>query len=201
MNGRPNAPTFHVLDPSSISQDEVLDKVFDGTYWGAIVATAAATDRFEGALASDAAAQSYNASQALLYAGLEVRYATAWSGFVLPSLQQVIQTTNGIFRQQEVAPLLASETAYSGAAIDVMLNPVSSTYANLSRSSVAREDASSGTDHPSLYSALPSGYEGSPQHGRHGLPVPVPGALASLALRLRRVGLLNHILSHSSSSS
>ncbi|GAA6005745.1 uncharacterized protein JCM10292_004619 [Rhodotorula paludigena] len=131
VNGRPNAPTFHVLDASSVSQDEVLDKVFDGTYWGAIVATASATDRFEGALASDAAAQSYNASQALLYAGLEVRYATAWSGFVLPSLQQVIQTTNGIFRQQVVAPLLASETAYSGAVIDVMLSPVSSTYANL----------------------------------------------------------------------
>ncbi|GAA5822502.1 hypothetical protein JCM3770_002439 [Rhodotorula araucariae] len=131
VNGRKNLPTFYVLDASSISPDDVLDQVFDGTYWGSIVAMSGASERFEAALSSTSAAQSYNASQALQYSGLEVRYTTAWAAVVLAAINTVLQSTNAIFRQETVAPLLTAGTVYSADAAQVLAIPLGATFANL----------------------------------------------------------------------
>jgi hypothetical protein len=77
LDATDNEPTFKVIDGSTTTPADVQKLVFDGHYWGAIVANAGASDRFTAAVASDAAAASYDASKALDYVGLEVRYNTA----------------------------------------------------------------------------------------------------------------------------
>ncbi|CDR46497.1 hypothetical protein NBRC10512_001631 [Rhodotorula toruloides] len=131
VNGQKTLPTFVVANASSITRDEALHRVFDGEYWGAVFATAGATSRFEAALAGGGAAAGYNASQAFEYSGLEVRYPTAWSAVVLSALNRVLQTNAHIFNAQTVAPLLASSTALSPSAAQVAVNPLGSTYINL----------------------------------------------------------------------
>ncbi|BGP03654.1 nitrosoguanidine resistance protein [Rhodotorula toruloides] len=131
LNGQKTLPTFVIANASSITHDEALHTVFDGEYWGAVFATEGATNRFEAALAGGSAAAAYNASQGLEYSGLEVRYPSAWSGVVLSALLRVLQTTAHIFNAQTVAPLLASGTALTPPAAQVVVNPLGSTYINL----------------------------------------------------------------------
>lgn len=79
LDATDNEPTFKVLDGSSTTPAAVQKLVFDGHYWGAVVANAGASDRFTAAAASDAAAATYDATSALEYIGLEVRYNTVRS--------------------------------------------------------------------------------------------------------------------------
>ncbi|TNY22026.1 hypothetical protein DMC30DRAFT_445625 [Rhodotorula diobovata] len=130
VNGQRTFPTFHVLAANSTSPNDVLRSVFEGQYWGSIVATEGASSRFEAAIASADAATSYDASQALQYSGLEVRYATAWSGVVLPALNKVMQSAELIFEREIVAPLLTSGTAYSSPSAQVLADPIGATFIN-----------------------------------------------------------------------
>ncbi|GAA6013432.1 hypothetical protein JCM10207_008842 [Rhodosporidiobolus poonsookiae] len=131
FNGQKTMPTFVTIPANSTSPEDMQHRVFDGEHWGAIYSTAGATDRFNAAIASDSAATSYNAAEALVYTGLEVRYNTVWSGFVLNNLNKVLGATTAAFNRQTVAPLVASGTTYSAAESAVLVNPVSSTYVNL----------------------------------------------------------------------
>jgi len=130
VNGQKDYPTFHILAANSTSPAEVLHKVWDGRYWGSIVATSGASSRFDTAVASAAAASTYDATQALEYSGLEVRYTTAWSGAVLPALNKVMQSAFARFDLDTVAPLLSSGTAYSTASAQVLARPVAATFIN-----------------------------------------------------------------------
>ncbi|KPV73272.1 uncharacterized protein RHOBADRAFT_55040 [Rhodotorula graminis WP1] len=130
VNGQDSLPTFHILAANSTSRDEVLHKVWQGRYWGSIIATEGASSRFEAAVASADAASTYDAAQALEYSGLEVRYTTAWSGAVLPALLQVSQTASARFSAAVVAPLLESGTSYSAASAQVLVRPVAATFVN-----------------------------------------------------------------------
>ncbi|GAA5830151.1 hypothetical protein JCM11251_006898 [Rhodosporidiobolus azoricus] len=131
VNGHNTMPTFELVSASEISPEDLQHRVWEGKYWGGIYATAGATDRFQAAIASDAAATTYNASAAFVYTGLEVRYNSIWSGYVLSNLNKIVGSATAIFNRQTVAPLVASGADYSAAAAAVLVNPVGSSYANL----------------------------------------------------------------------
>ncbi|GAA5916938.1 hypothetical protein JCM6882_003834 [Rhodosporidiobolus microsporus] len=131
MSGQRGTPTFDILDAGSNSAAEVQRKVFDGEFWGAIYSTSGASERFTSAVASDAAASAYNASQAIVYTGLEVRYNTAWGKYIYPSLLKVVEGTQIAFADAAVPPLLSASSSYSSAAAKVLANPIGSTYVNL----------------------------------------------------------------------
>ncbi|KAL8280334.1 hypothetical protein RQP46_007251 [Phenoliferia psychrophenolica] len=87
--GAATSPTYLVHSSNSTSPEHFLSKVYAGEYWGAIWATEGASARFQDAVASAGFAVSYNASAALCYTGLEVRYNSVWITFVLSSLLAV----------------------------------------------------------------------------------------------------------------
>ncbi|GAA5913885.1 hypothetical protein JCM6882_004387 [Rhodosporidiobolus microsporus] len=131
VNGQKTMPTFSIIPANETSPEDLQHRVFEGKFWGGIYATEGATDRFQTALGSDEAAASYSAAGAFVYTGLEVRYNTVWSGFVLNNLNKVVASATAIFNRQTVAPLVSSGMTYSAAAAAVLVNPLASTYANL----------------------------------------------------------------------
>ncbi|GAA5942863.1 hypothetical protein JCM1841_002619 [Sporobolomyces salmonicolor] len=131
VNGQKTWPTFVIAPASATNPEAVEHKVWDGDYWGAIYATAGATSRFSSALLNSTEAISYDASQALMYAGLEQRYNTAWTGFVLNSITKILQSTTQIFGSQTVAPLLTTGATYGSNSAAVLANPIGSTFVNL----------------------------------------------------------------------
>ncbi|GAA5983944.1 hypothetical protein JCM11641_001402 [Rhodosporidiobolus odoratus] len=138
VNGQRTSPSFHILPSNSTSPKDLQHLVFTGKYWGGIYASAGATDRFNAAIGSDAtAANSYNPAEALTYTGLEVRYNTVWSGFVLTNINKILLSATSIFNRETVAPLLTSGTSFSGAAAAALVNPIASTYVNLTPFSFA----------------------------------------------------------------
>ncbi|GAA5828018.1 hypothetical protein JCM11251_005693 [Rhodosporidiobolus azoricus] len=131
LSGQRGTPSFDILDAGSNPAAEVQRKVFDGEYWGAIYATSGASDRFTSAVTSEAAASSYNASQALVYTGLEVRYNTVWGKYIYPALLKVVEGTQLAFADTAVPPLLSTSTTYGSSAAKVLAQPIGSTYVNL----------------------------------------------------------------------
>ncbi|GAA5863472.1 hypothetical protein JCM8547_007254 [Rhodosporidiobolus lusitaniae] len=125
--GPSTAPTYVVLPASSTSPEDIQKKVFDGKYWGGVWAAEGATSRFEAAV--NGGGGSYNASEAIYYTGLEVRYNTVWTGYVLTAITKLVALTTATFNRESVAPLLtASSTSYSSSAAAVLVNPIGSTY-------------------------------------------------------------------------
>ncbi|GAA5884014.1 hypothetical protein JCM1840_003502, partial [Sporobolomyces johnsonii] len=131
VNGQKTWPTFVIASASATTPEDVQHKVWDGDYWGAIYATAGATSRFSSALANNTEATSYDASQALMYVGLEQRYNTAWTGFVLSAITKIVQSTAHVFGTQTVAPLLSTGATYGSNSAAVLANPIGSTFVNL----------------------------------------------------------------------
>lgn len=80
VNGRADYPNFVLLPSNSTSPSALQQEVFDGNAWAAMWATESASQRFRDAVSSDAAARSYDPTQAWVYTGLEVRYATVRAG-------------------------------------------------------------------------------------------------------------------------
>ena len=137
-----------------MSPEKLQQQVFDGDFWGGIWTSEGATSRFEAALSSEAAANSYDPTQAILYTGNEVRYNTvssnildllnivkyadyrmyypmAWSAFVLAPLTRIVQSTIFVFSQRTVAPLLTTGASYSSQSAAVLATPIASTFVNL----------------------------------------------------------------------
>ncbi|BGP20290.1 hypothetical protein JCM10213_001744 [Rhodosporidiobolus nylandii] len=131
VNGQHTSPTFHVLPANSTSPEDLQHRVFSGDYWGGIYATVGATDRFNAAIGSEADAATYSAAGAFVYTGVEVRYNTVWSGFVLPNLNKIVASATAIFGRETVAPLLTSGRTFGSGAAAVLVHPLGSTYANL----------------------------------------------------------------------
>ncbi|GAA6034692.1 hypothetical protein JCM8097_001125 [Rhodosporidiobolus ruineniae] len=133
LTGPHTVPTFVILDPSTTSPADLTRRVFEGhdKVWGGIYATAGATARFEAALGNETAAAAYEAAGAFVYTGLEVRYNTVWSGYVLSNLNKAVQAAVATFNRETVAPLLTSGTTYGSNAAAVLVNPLGSTYDNL----------------------------------------------------------------------
>ncbi|GAA6033668.1 hypothetical protein JCM8097_004374 [Rhodosporidiobolus ruineniae] len=130
FDGPSNVPNFHIISGGSTSVADIIGKVKNGEYWAAIYANTGASDRFTSAIASESAASGYNASQALTYTGLEVRYNTVWQKYVYPSVLNVLDNTKTTFAGSAVAPLLSSSTSYGSKAAAVLANPISATYVN-----------------------------------------------------------------------
>jgi hypothetical protein len=156
---RPGVPTFTFLSAQETSLDQVQDKVWNGDVWAAVWANAGQTEvspfwqsllllisphsstiRSNQALNSylttnatftSTATPSYDPSAAYTYTGLQTRYFTVWSSYVLPVLLEATGTAGGIVNTalQSVYP---DRSGFDDARRSILANPTGATFDNVS---------------------------------------------------------------------
>ncbi|GAA5877745.1 hypothetical protein JCM8547_001526 [Rhodosporidiobolus lusitaniae] len=128
---KPLSPSYLVVDGASSSPADIQARVHKGEFWAAIYATSGASDRFNSAVANDGAAGSYNATNAIEYTGLQVRYNDVWGRYLQPALLQVVAGAQVAFSDSTVAPLLTSGTSYGSTTAAVIATPIGAHFVNL----------------------------------------------------------------------
>ncbi|KAM0749998.1 hypothetical protein T439DRAFT_326874 [Meredithblackwellia eburnea MCA 4105] len=132
VNGQNTYPTFHIVNASTTTPEELQHRTFTGEFWGSMWANEGSSASFTAAIANDATAATYDPTKAWSYAGLEVRYITVWQGYLLTSFQKIVIAGTQAFVKQTVVPHLTTLNSTLGAnSARVLAAPVASTYVNL----------------------------------------------------------------------
>ncbi|KAG7529435.1 hypothetical protein FFLO_05663 [Filobasidium floriforme] len=133
---RPGVPTFTFLSARETSLEQVRDKVWHGDVWAAVWANAGQTEAFNSYLTTNAsstsgATPSYDPSAAYTYTGLQTRYFTVWSSYVLPVLLEATGTAGGIVNTA-LQSVYRDRSGFDGARRSVLANPTGATFENVS---------------------------------------------------------------------
>ncbi|KAM0749984.1 hypothetical protein T439DRAFT_326860, partial [Meredithblackwellia eburnea MCA 4105] len=132
VNGQHTYPTFHIVNASTTTPQELQHRTFTGEFWGSMWANEGSSASFTAAIANDAIAAKYDPTKAWSYAGLEVRYITVWQGYLLTSFQKIVVAGTQAFVKQSVIPHLTTLNSTLGVnSARVLADPVASTYVNL----------------------------------------------------------------------
>ncbi|KAH8693152.1 hypothetical protein BGW36DRAFT_35322 [Talaromyces proteolyticus] len=117
--------SFHLLN---ISYEDAYNDVWEGHYWGAIIAMPNATHQLN--LAIDDGSTLSNSSTAIAYIYNEARWPTTVEGFVIPSLRQAVSDTNSGYLQNYGVEKL-SNANLSANGIEVLLNGLQAKAVNI----------------------------------------------------------------------
>jgi hypothetical protein len=113
------------------AEQDMLQAVWDGDYWGAISASKGASERLEAALRGGRAAVSYNAADALHYIWDQQHYTTFATSVIFNHMSQLVAGSrlayNRINGTQASHILNMNDTA----AIQAFLNPIAATVTNI----------------------------------------------------------------------
>lgn len=128
-------PSFPTFDVQNISQyptpDTVIQAVLGRQYWAAIFTNAGASQRLSSALHGGAAAQSYDASNALTYVWNEIRYPAVEDSIIQPSLIKLVSATQIAYDHINGSQAMASLPKGDVAAAQVLFSPIAATNVNI----------------------------------------------------------------------
>ncbi|KAI5481848.1 hypothetical protein MNV49_000125 [Pseudohyphozyma bogoriensis] len=108
LSGTMGYPTFDQLDVSEWTPESLAEAVFQGHYWGGMVASEGATDRYDTAIASSAGATAYNSSDAIYYVTMESNYYAIYSEDVLGAMSPAAAEAAALFSQNTVTATISN---------------------------------------------------------------------------------------------